>query len=254
MTGFPVGMIALLIISILVYFGLAHRVLDRMRLTDKAALVILLGIIVGSFINIPLYSGQTNASINVGGGIVPIALAIYVLSKAGTAKEWIRAIGATIVTAAVVYFISSTLMSGDPWQTGTDFIDPLYVIPIVAGLTAYIVGRSRRSAFIAATLGVLTLDIISFIRLISTGTRGTINIGGAGAFDAIILSGIIAVLLAEIIGETRERLQGGPASENRPSELIEGLEDIKTEKYDAQPAFKRDLKDAERNDKEEGEK
>lgn len=38
MAGFPIGMILLLIISILIYFGLAQRVLDRMGLTDKVAL------------------------------------------------------------------------------------------------------------------------------------------------------------------------------------------------------------------------
>ena len=35
-------------------------------------------------------------------------------------------------------------------------------------------------------------------------------IGGAGVFDAMIVAGIIAVALAEIVGETRERLSGGP--------------------------------------------
>ena len=39
------------------------------------------------------------------------------------------------------------------------------------------------------------------------------HIGGAGAFDSLILAGILAVLLAELVGETRERLQGGPKSE-----------------------------------------
>ena len=123
-------------------------------------------------------------------------------------------------------------MSADPWQRGTDFIDPLFIYPLVAGLVAYLVGRSRRSAFIAATLGVLGMDIIDYIKILGTSAPGAVHIGGAGAFDSIILSGIIAVLLAEIIGETRERLQGGPESEGRPQELVEGLEK-------PQPALKR---------------
>ncbi|WP_227766156.1 DUF1614 domain-containing protein [Zhaonella formicivorans] len=253
MTGFPVGMIALLIVTILVYFGLAHRVLDRMRLTDKAALIILASIIIGSFINIPLSRGRVDASINVGGGIVPVVLAIYVLSRAGTSKEWIRALGATVATALAVFFINTYLMSEDPWQTGTDFIDPLYVYPLVAGLVAYLVGRSRRSAFIAAILGVLSLDVVDFIRLQAGGTPGAVNIGGAGAFDTIILSGIVAVLLTEIIGETRERLQGGPESEGRPEELIRGLDGVKMSNRGAAPALKRDLRDnAQKEKKEEG--
>jgi len=34
-------------------------------------------------------------------------------------------------------------------------------------------------------------------------------LGGAGVFDALIVSGLIAVGLAEFVGETRERLEEG---------------------------------------------
>lgn len=223
MSRFPLGIIALIVIAVLVYFGLAHRVLDRMRLTDKAALGILAAMIVGSFIDIPISMGRVNASINVGGGLVPIGLAIYVLTRAGSAKEWIRALLATGITGIIIYYLGSVLMEGDPGKRSYNIIDPIWVYPIVGGLVAYIAGRSRRSAFIAATLGVMLLDVINWIYLASTGTPGRVSIGGAGAFDSIILAGLVAVLLAELIGETRERLQGGPATEGRPPELLEAL-------------------------------
>ncbi len=223
MTRFPLGVIALIVISVLVYFGLAHRILDRMRISDRTALGILAAMIIGSFIDIPIALGRVSASINVGGGLIPIGLAIYVLSRAGTPKEWIRTLIATGITGIVIYYVGSVLMKGDP-RGPFNIIDPLWVYPIVGGLVAYIAGRSRRSAFIAATLGVLLLDIINWIYLITTRTPGRISIGGAGAFDSIVLAGIIAVLLAEVIGETRERLQGGPAHRGRPKELLENLE------------------------------
>lgn len=251
MYGFPIGMIVLIIATILIYFGLAHRILDRMRLTDKAALLILLGIIVGSFINIPISRGRVDVSINVGGAIIPVLLATYVLTRAGTTKEWVRAIAATIATTAVSYLFTVYFMTEDPWQGGTDFIDPLFVYPFIAGLVAYLVGRSRRSAFIAATLGVLGMDIIDYIRVLGSNAPGAVNIGGAGAFDSIILSGIVAVLLAEIIGETRERLQGGPKSEGRPKELLtalDGVEFDKEGKQTPQPAFKKDLRKENKED------
>jgi uncharacterized membrane protein len=47
-------MIALIVVSILIYFGVAHRVLDRMRLSDKSALAVIAAIIIGSFIDIPV--------------------------------------------------------------------------------------------------------------------------------------------------------------------------------------------------------
>lgn len=228
MGGFPVGMIALLVVSVLIYFGLAQRVLDRMQLSDKAALGIIAAMIVGSFINIPITTARIDASINVGGGIIPIALAVYLLFRAGTSKEIVRALGATVLTAAVIYLVNTRIFTGDPWQRGVDFIDPVYVYPLVAGVIAYLVGRSRRSAFIAATLGVLTLDVVDYLYLVTTGTPGTVAIGGAGAFDAVALSGIIAVLLAELVGETRERLQGGPESRAHDPALLKNLEGINT--------------------------
>ncbi|PKM80076.1 MAG: hypothetical protein CVU89_15045 [Firmicutes bacterium HGW-Firmicutes-14] len=223
MPRFPLGIIALIVVSVLVYFGLAHRILDRLRISDKTALGILAAMVIGSFIDIPIAFGRVNASINVGGGLIPIGLAIYVLTKAGTSREWIRTLLATGVTAAVVFYLGSIVMSGNPGGP-LDLLDPVWTYPVVGGLVAYLAGRSRRSAFIAATIGVLMLDIINWIYLVSTGTPGRILIGGAGAFDSIVLAGIIAVLLAEIIGETRERLQGGPASRGRPKELLENLE------------------------------
>jgi len=35
----PIGMMLLIVVGVLVYFGIAHRILDRMRLTDKQALL-----------------------------------------------------------------------------------------------------------------------------------------------------------------------------------------------------------------------
>lgn len=223
MTRFPLGVIALTVVSVLVYFGLAHRVLDRMRLSDKTALGILAAMIVGSFIDIPLATGRINVSANIGGGLIPVGIAVYVLSKAGTSKEWKRALVSAAITGIVIYLIGSVLMKGNPGSP-FDILDPLWIYPLVGGLVAYIAGRSRRSSFIAATIGVLMLDVFNWIYLATTKTPGKVSIGGAGAFDSIVLAGIIAVLLAEIIGETRERLQGGPAREGRPPELLRNLE------------------------------
>ncbi len=229
MNRIPLGMIVLVVASILVYFGLAQRLLDRMRLTDKSALLFLAALIVGSFIDIPLARGNVQVTVNVGGALVPIGLAVYLLAKAGTAWEIGRAMIATAVTAAAIYVLGSVLMSGDPTSSGIS-IDPIYVYPLVAGGVAYILGRSRRAAFVAATLGVLSLDIIHMVWLYTTRTPGNVNIGGAGAFDSIVVAGLVAILLAELIGETRERLQGGPESAGRNPELIKNLKGIDKDK------------------------
>lgn len=218
--GVPIGMILLVILSVIIYFGLAQRVLDRMRLTDKGALAVIAAIIIGSFIDIPLSSGKISTSINVGGAIVPIALAIYLLITAGTSKEWGRALIGTAVTTGLLVAAQS-LLSEEP---ETMIIDPIWVFPIIAGLVAYVLGRSRRGAFISATMGILFSDIVYLFWLISTGTPGRVNLGGAGALDTLVIAGIFAVLLAEFIGESRERLQGGPVTSGRPKKLLEGLQ------------------------------
>jgi len=217
MRNFPAGMIALIVVSILIYFGVAHRVLDRLRLSDKAALAVIAAIIVGSFIDIPL---GTRVTINLGGSIAVI-LALYVLLGAGTGYEKIRAIVAAAITALAL-FLAGRFLGADPEQI---FIDPIYLYPLIAGIVGYLAGRSRRGAFFAAVMGVFALDVGQFYYLMRTGVRGTVHIGGAGAFDTLILSGILAVLLAELIGESLERIQGGPKTEGRPEELIKNLQE-----------------------------
>ncbi|MBC7335065.1 MAG: hypothetical protein H5U01_02165, partial [Clostridia bacterium] len=90
MPGFPIGMIALLVVAVLIYLGLAQRVLDRLYLGDSAALIIVAAMALGSFIDIPLARGRLDVSVNVGGGLIPLGLAVYVLARAGSGKEWDR--------------------------------------------------------------------------------------------------------------------------------------------------------------------
>ncbi len=229
MLGFPAGMIVLLVLSVLIYFGVAQRALDRMQLSDRAALGIIAAIIIGSFVNLPFSVAGIDFSINVGGAVIPVILSAYLLVRAGTRWEQVRALLAAVVTAGTAILINSYWLRGDLWQTGRDVIDPMFVYPLAAGIVAYLLGRSRRAAFIGAVVGVLLLDFYDLAWLIITDTPGVVSFGGAGAFDAIILSGVIAVFLAEVIGEGRERLQGGPKVEGHPEPLLKHLRNIESE-------------------------
>lgn len=221
MANFPFGMIALIVVSILIYFGLAHRVLDRMRLNDRSALIIIAAIIIGSFIDVPI---TPRITINLG-GIITVGVAVYVLLGAGTTWEKVRALIAAAVTGLVL-FIAARYLGAEPEQI---FIDPIYIYPLVAGIVGYLAGRSRRGAFFAAVIGVLALDVGQYIYLIRTGVRGVVHVGGAGAFDSLVLAGILAVLLAEFVGESLERIQGGPRTEGRPEDLVKNLREPEPE-------------------------
>ncbi|MDA8233327.1 MAG: DUF1614 domain-containing protein, partial [Clostridia bacterium] len=159
------GSTVLLIVGVIIYFGLAQRVLDRLRLTDKGAMLIIVLMIIGSYIDIPLTTGRIKGSINVGGGLVPLGLAVYLLAKAGTNWEKFRTLLASAITGGVIYYLGSRVMHGDP---GEMVLDPLYLFPLVAGTVAYLVGRTRRGSFVAAVLGILMLDLYYFIWLVAT--------------------------------------------------------------------------------------
>ncbi|MBT9176192.1 MAG: hypothetical protein DDT20_00505 [Firmicutes bacterium] len=70
MLGLPVGLIALVIVTILILSGVAQRVLDRMKMNGRTALMLVLAMLVGGFLpDLPL---APTLSINVGGGLIPI--------------------------------------------------------------------------------------------------------------------------------------------------------------------------------------
>ncbi|MDR7865360.1 MAG: DUF1614 domain-containing protein [Sporomusaceae bacterium] len=211
-------MILLLVVGVLVYFGLAQRLLDRMRLTDKQALFFIAAIVVGSFVDIPLMRSPVELSVNVGGALLPAALAIWLLATADEAAERVRAVVASVLVAGAVMLGSLYL----PYEPENMFLDPKLIYGIAAGLIAYIAGRSRRAAFIGGTLGIIISDVYHFATIARAGIPGTTDIGGAGAFDVVIIAGLVGVMVAELVGETREKLQGGPVlGPNRPEGLYE---------------------------------
>lgn len=218
----PLGWIVLLAVAALIFFGAAQRVLDRMRLTDTQALIIVGLIAAGSFFDIPLTGGRAAVTVNVGGALVPAAVAVYLLIRAGTAWERLRAILASVVTAAAVWGMAQLTDFG-PHGARTPLLDPLWMFALVGGVVAYLFGRSRRAAFVAGTLGLIGFQLLElFINTPAPGQVTALALGGGGFFDAVVLAGVVSVGLAELIGETRERLQGGPAPD-RPEALEAGL-------------------------------
>ncbi|MBT9155837.1 MAG: hypothetical protein DDT37_00811 [Firmicutes bacterium] len=108
MLGLPVGLIALVIVTILILSGVAQRVLDRMKRNDRTALMLVLAMLVGGFLpDLPL---APTLSINVGGGLIPIGISLYLFVTAGTAKERWRTVLATIATTSAIYLVSAYLL------------------------------------------------------------------------------------------------------------------------------------------------
>jgi len=196
------GMILLVVITVLILMGLGHRVLDRLRLTDKSALAILIAIVV-STIFIPDIDITNTVSINIGGFVIPMGLAIYLFIKAETGKEKTRALIGSVVAGIAIYVVQRYVLPAEP---ETLPIDPNYVYPVIGAIIAYVLGRSRRGAFIAGVVGVVISDLIQLVLNNINNISAPTRFGGAGAVDTTVMAGILAVLIAEIVGETRERL------------------------------------------------
>ncbi len=197
------GLILLIIAGILIAFGVAQRVLDRLRLTDRQALFFAALLFIGGLLpDIPI---TPLVSVNIGGALVPLGLSIYLLIRAGTAREVIRTLIASALTAAAIYFLGRML----PDEPEAAFMDYNYLYGLVAGAVAYLFGRSRRGAFVAGILGAVIADIWSAAQVWMQGVQQPLYLGGAGAMDVVVISGLTAVLLAELIGELLERLSRG---------------------------------------------
>ncbi len=203
-TSFP--FIALVAVAFLIFAGLLERVLERLRLNRSEAFAILFAILAGSFLpDIPLYRGL---SINIGGALIPLGIIIYLLWTADTPKEKSRGILTMLLAAAAVY-ATDKFLPLEPGLISFD-IDPLYLPAVIAAVFAYLAGRSRRSAFIGALGGVLLLDLFTWIEssLYFPGNAAVV-LGGGGILGGAVLAGLLAVFLAEVVGEVRERLERG---------------------------------------------
>ncbi len=203
------GLILLIAVGILVLAGVAQRVLDKLRLTDKQAMLFVALIFLGGLIpDIPL---GPMLSVNIGGALVPLGLCVYLWIKAGTAMERARSAIAAVLTAVAVYLIGHYF----PNEPETMPMDPNYLYGIAGGVIAYLLGRSRRGAFIAGVVGVLLADAFQAAVNWAGGIEQPLNLGGAGAIDAVVISGLIAVLLGELVGEIVERISRGTHPDTR---------------------------------------
>lgn len=194
-----VGLILLSIASALVLFGAAQRVLDRMQLSDRAALVIAALIFFGGFVP-DIRIGQV--AVNLGGAVIPFGVCVWLLIKTDTRREVARALVGSVLTAAAVYALGRFL----PAEPENMLLDPNYTYGIAGGIIAYALGRSRRAAFICGVLGVILADTLVAVINWQNGVASTLRLGSAGMMDTVVISGLIAVLLAELMGELIERM------------------------------------------------
>lgn len=167
------------------------------------AVLLLVAIVVGSAINIPLYqrdvqpagmpwfmtSGhrRTVVALNVGGGLIPIILAIYQLTRGH-----VVAILATAAIVTVVSYFSAEVIPGKGIRMNA------MVAPLTAVVCAWLMGANAapQIAFAGGILGTLIGADLLHLREVERIASGVLSIGGAGVFDGIALCGLFSLLLA----------------------------------------------------------
>jgi len=195
--------------------GMMGSAFIKLGLPPTSMFWLLILTLVGSMINIPIHqiesqnlvkdqmvsyfgmryrapvlrTHKTVLAINVGGAVIPVALSLYLLSR----MEF--SLGVPLVVGLVT-LVANRLARP---VRGLGIAIPGLIPPVVAALGAYLFCPPELrapTAYIAGTVGILLgADILNLKEIGKLGAP-VASIGGAGTFDAIFLSGIIAVLLS----------------------------------------------------------
>jgi uncharacterized membrane protein len=200
---------------VLLQVGALRYAYMRIGISANGALLILLGSLIGSYFNIPLaelpeqqiLSGReidffgmqymvpvvvdwpgTLVAVNVGGALIPGLISLYLLVRH---RLWIRGALAIAGVSAVCHFLAKPV-------PGLGIALPIFVPAIAGALMAMVLSwrRAAALAYISGSLGALVgADLLNLSRVQGLGAP-VVSIGGAGTFDGVFLTGILAVLLA----------------------------------------------------------
>ena len=211
-----IGIIAFVFLFALIQVGAVSIAFEKLGLKAGSGMLLLLSCIMGSLVNMPLFQMQTSAPakseqppsplpwlqrlqqpfegktvvcINLGGAIIPVAFSAYLLATQPVPLGAVLL--AVIGQSAVCYFFSRPI-------PGMGIGMPILIAPITAAVLAVMLGgeQSAPVAYIAGTLGVLVgADLLRINNIRELGVP-VASIGGAGTFDGVFITGIVAVLLA----------------------------------------------------------
>lgn len=196
----------------------------RLGIGPGAALLLLFGSLVGSYFNIPIAvlpakavrSGEivdffgmryvvplvtqwpgTVLAVNVGGAVIPALMSTYLVIRY---QLWLKAAIAMVAIAFVIHVMATPV-------EGVGIAVPVFGPVVVTAILAFLLSREYAAplAYVGGSMGTLIgADLLNLDKIGSLGAP-VASIGGAGTFDGIFLTGILAVLLAGIASPTRPR-------------------------------------------------
>ncbi len=195
--------------------------LAKLQLSPEAAVTLVIAIMLGGLVNVPVkrvvhdvevpvhplavfgvrerwpnlrrVRRETVIAVNVGGCVIPTALAVYeLLQIAAAAPEALFA-----VAAAAGANIAACYRMAWP-MPGVGIVMPGLVSPLIAAGFAILLAPEHAPpvAFVAGVAGPLIGADLLHLKDAEANFVGMASIGGAGTFDGIVLSGIVAAYLA----------------------------------------------------------
>lgn len=206
----------LAVLLVLVQLEVLRIAFDKLGLSPSGAFLLLFVSLIGSVINLPLFSiraerpaedeipepyrellrlarqkftGRTWIALNVGGCVIPVSFSAYLFVVHQLAS--LQAITAIALVALVCHLVSRPI-------PGLGIGMPIFVAPVTAALVALTINpeQSAPLAYLGGTLGVLIGADIARLPDIRRIGAPVAAIGGAGTFDGIFITGVVAVLLA----------------------------------------------------------
>ena len=221
---FSILLVLLAGLIILIQLRILRYAYMRLGVGPGAALFLLFGSLLGSYFNIPItvlpgkpvMAGQiiefygmryvvptvvswpgTVLAVNVGGAVIPTLMSIYLLIRY---QLWLKAAIATAVIAFVIHSMATPV-------PGIGIAVPVFAPVVITAIIAFILSREYAAplAYIGGSMGTLIgADLLNLDKISDLGAP-VASIGGAGTFDGVFLTGILAVLLAGIAAPSRPR-------------------------------------------------
>jgi uncharacterized membrane protein len=215
------GLIAVGLLVALLQVGIFGYVFDRLGISSGVALTLLLVSLLGSMVNLPvarfrnqlvqvrrtvsvfgvrymvpmLTRRSTTIAVNVGGALVPVIVSGYLIAHDRIGWQTLVAV---VVVGALVHLVARPV-------PGLGIAVPALLPGVFAALVAvalYAISGHPLAvaglAYAGGTLGTLLgADLVNLPKVRRLGAP-VVSIGGAGTFDGVFITGIVAVLLASL--------------------------------------------------------
>jgi uncharacterized membrane protein len=192
-----------------------RRAYLNLGISSSTAMWLLIGTLIGSYFNIPIavlpheplqsdmvinFFGMEYAvppveglsgtviAVNVGGAVIPTVMSLYLLISRGL---WISGAIATTAVALILHWLANPV-------PGLGIAIPVFLPALATAVVALLLSRENAAplAYIAGSMGTLIGADLTNLDKVSGLGAPVASIGGAGTFDGIFLTGILAVLLA----------------------------------------------------------